>query len=712
MSTTPAEATTTVSQSNDNFLYQMASQLLSGARSYTELAGLAVAGTALVGGSLYYYLNSDVKKRKNPLLDIVDHRDQSREVKDREDGARISNINKTDILLSNCFKDGNTLYELFLKGLKRSNDGDFLGSRKSSKEPFKWLKYSEVNDMAEKIGSAFIYFGMQPAKETCIGIFAKNRPEWVITETACNAYSFVTIPLYDTLGDEAIDFILMQSELKLAVCDDSEKAIQLMKSKSNLQYLIVIDEIKEEVRARADELNVTLYSFAEIQEIGAANMKKPIPPDQNDIATICYTSGTTGQPKGALITHSNIVSIGSSMYLNLEQVLDENEEHRYLSYLPLAHMLERVSQSFVIGNGGKIGFYQGDIKHLSDDLRDLKPTIFCTVPRLLNRIYAKVTSNLDKAPFYKKLLFKWAYNNKEQEVLKGIVRNNSIYDFIFKQIRESLGGCVKFILTGSAPISSDVLHFLRVVCGCHVLEGYGATETGGASGVQIPGESTVGNVGPPFACCMYKLIDVPSMGLVAKRDNRGEICVFGTNIFKGYYKDEEKTKEALDSEGWYHTGDIGSWETNGTLKIVDRVKNIFKLQQGEYVAPEKIENIYVRSKYVAQAFVYGNSYKSSIVGVVVPEETVLYEWAKANNLELNMYNLCADPEVKKLILKDLEVQAKLGGLKGFEKVKDIYLHDELFSIENGLLTPTLKSKRNELQKRFQYELDNMNKLLD
>jgi len=190
---------------------------MSGARSYTELTSLAVAGTALLGGSLYYYLNSNVKKRSNPLLDIIDHRDQSRLVKDRDDEARISNINKTDILLSNCFQDGKTLYELFLRGLKRSNDGEFLGSRKSSKEPFKWLKYSEVNDIAEKVGSAFIHFGLQPSKETCVGIFAKNRAEWVITETACNAYSFVTIPLYDTLGDEAIDFILMQSELRLVV---------------------------------------------------------------------------------------------------------------------------------------------------------------------------------------------------------------------------------------------------------------------------------------------------------------------------------------------------------------------------------------------------------------------------------------------------------------------------------------------------------------
>jgi len=304
-----------------------------------------------------------------------------------------------------------------------------------------------------------------------------------------------------------------------------------------------------------------------------------------------------------------------------------------------------------------------------DDMKEIKPTIFCTVPRLLNRVYVKITENLEKSPIYKKAIFKWAFANKEKEVLKGVVRNDSMYDFAFKQIRESLGGCVKFIVTGSAPISPEVLHFIRVTAGCHVLEGYGATETGGATCVQVPGETTVGNVGPPFLCCLFKLIDIPEMGLVAKRDNKGEICIKGNNVFKGYYKDEEKTKEVVDDDGWYHTGDVGSWAENGTMKVVDRVKNIFKLQQGEYVAPEKIENIYVRSKYVAQVFVYGNSYKSNIVGVVVPEEPVLFEWARDNNVEQDIKKLCMNPEVKKLIMNDLEKQANSGGLKGFEKVK-------------------------------------------
>lgn len=253
------------------------------------------------------------------------------------------------------------------------------------------------------------------------------------------------------------------------------------------------------------------------------------------------------------------------------------------------------------------------------------------------------------------------------------MRNDGIYDFAFKKIRESLGGCCKMIITGSAPISPEILHFLRVVTGCFVVEGYGATETGGACSVQLPGETSVGNIGPPFGCCMYKLIDVPEMNLVVSKDNRGEVCIYGHNVFKGYYKDEEKTKAALDADGWYHSGDIGMFDKNGCLKIVDRVKNIFKLQQGEYIAPEKIENIYVRSKYVAQVFIYGNSLKSSLVSIIVPEETVVYEWAKQNNIEAKFDELCQHPELKKTILKDINQMGKDGGLKGFEQVCFLFL---------------------------------------
>lgn len=673
---------------------------------------VAVAGAALLGGAFYYYLNNKNSAPSYAAPKLIDYKNQTREVKNG-DGARVNSIALTDKPLTCFYEDGKTLYELFLKAQKVSNNGDYLGWKPSANEPYKWLKYSQAADMSQELGSGFIELGLEPAKETFIGIYARNRPEWNLTDLACHTYSYINVPLYDTLGLEAISFILLQTQLRLVVCDDSEKAIQIMNTKSSLEYLIVIENITDEVRTKAADMNIKVFSFDHVREIGKKNLKAPIPPNKDDLTTICYTSGTTGAPKGAKITHENVVSIASSMlvYIKNSGLVKEGQE-KYISYLPLAHMFERVCQTVLLSLGGSIGFYQGDIKKLIDDIKEVQPTIFCTVPRVLNRVYSKISENLENASPLKRAIFKFAFAQKEKEVMKGIVRSDGMFDFAFKQIRQSLGGRCKFVISGSAPISPEVLHFLRVCFGCHVLEGYGATETGGACGVQVPGETTVGNVGPPFLCSSYKLGDVPEMDLVAKRDNRGEILISGANIFKGYYKDEEKTKAALDSDGWYHTGDIGSFAENGTLKIVDRVKNIFKLQQGEYIAPEKIENLYVRSKYVAQVFVYGNSYKSTLVAIIVPEQTVIFEWARENNLELDMEKLCKSKELKKVILQDITKIGKEGGLKGFELAKDIHLHHDLFSVENGLLTPTMKSKRNEMQKYFKAPIDEMYKNSD
>ncbi len=258
-------------------------------------------------------------------------------------------------------------YKIFsLTKLFPLDDGDYLGWKPSESEPFKWLKYSQVGEIAQQIGSAFVHLGLEPAKENFVGIFAKNRPEWCMTACACEAFSIVTVPLYDTLGDEAINFILLQTELKVVVCDDSSKAMHLMNSTSNLKHIVVIEKITDAARDKANEANIQILSLEQLKEIGKNNLKSPVPPKTDDLATICYTSGTTGKPKGALITHANFVSVSSSMLTYVEKAsLLDNEQDRYLSYLPLAHMFERISQATVVGLGGKIGFFQGMLEYFN-----------------------------------------------------------------------------------------------------------------------------------------------------------------------------------------------------------------------------------------------------------------------------------------------------------------------------------------------------------
>ncbi|GLH14816.1 Long-chain-fatty-acid--CoA ligase [Gryllus bimaculatus] len=239
-----------------------------------------------------------------------------------------------------------------------------------------------------------------------------------------------------------------------------------------------------------------------------------------------------------------------------------------------------------------------------------------------------------------------------------------------------------------------------------VVEGYGQTECCAPISLTVQGDHVPEHVGPPVACCCIKLVDVPEMEYYAI-NNQGEVCVKGTNVFQGYYKAEDKTKETIDSDGWHHTGDVGMWLPNGTLKIIDRKKHIFKLSQGEYIVPEKIENIYIRSQYVQQVFVVGESLKSCIVAVVVPDVEVVKGWAQENHIPGTLSVLCNNPEVKKLIMDDMLGWGKDASLKSFEQVKDIYLHPDPFSVQNGLLTPTLKSKRPQLKAYFKPQIEDM-----
>uniref|UniRef100_A0A8C2G2U9 Long-chain-fatty-acid--CoA ligase n=1 Tax=Cyprinus carpio TaxID=7962 RepID=A0A8C2G2U9_CYPCA len=572
-------------------------------------------------------------------------------------------------LLSHFYEDAKTLYEWFHRGLRESNNGPCLGSRKP-KQPYEWLSYSE----------------------------------WTISELACYTYSLISVPLYDTLGTEAISYILDKTCISTVVCDVPEKVKLLLDCVSGRQHsvktLILIENFDTDLVSRAQQCGIDIISLRD------AEVNKPqIPPQPDDLAIICFTSGTTGNPKGAMLTHSNIVSNVSAFIYVTKPTCPIGPQDTHISYLPLAHMFERVVQGVILMHGARIGYFQGDIRILMDDLSTLKPTVFPVVPRLLNRMFDKIYGQVN-SPLKRRIL-EFAFRRKENEMKSGIMRRDSVWDkIIFKKVQASVGGHVRMMITGAAPISAPVLTFLRAALGCHFYEGYGQTECTAGSTATIPGDWTAGHVGAPLPCNDIKLVDVAEMNYYAAK-GEGEVCVRGPNVFKGYLKDPEKTKEALDEDGWVHTGDIGRWLPNGTLKIVDRKKHIFKLAQGEYIAPEKIENIYIRSEAVAQAFVHGDSLQACLVAIIVPDPDFLPGWAKKRGIEGSYEELCKNKEVKKAILEDIVKLGKESGLKSFEQVKDIALHTEMFSIQNGLLTPTLKAKRADLRDCFRKLIDEL-----
>ncbi|XP_070773500.1 long-chain-fatty-acid--CoA ligase 6 isoform X6 [Enoplosus armatus] len=608
-----------------------------------------------------------------------------------EDGGHRSMMGDSSKLLTHYHDDARTMYEVFQRGLHISGDGPCLGSRLPN-QPYKWISYKEVTARAEHLGSGLLHQGCQPNPNQFIGVFAQNRPEWIISELACYTYSMVVVPLYDTLGPDAIRFIINTADISTVICDKVEKAQVLLdnverKETPGLRRIILMDDFDSALVEHAKGCGVHVQAMQEVEALGREHYRKPVPPAPDDLSIVCFTSGTTGNPKGVMLTHGNVVADFSGFLKVTDKVIFPNQDDCLISFLPLAHMFERLIESVVYCHGGRIGFYQGDIRLLPDDMKALRPTIFPVVPRLLNRMYDKIFSQANSP--LKRWLLNFAAKRKGAEVSSGIIRSDSIWDKIFfSKIQASLGGRLRMIITGAAPTSPTVLGFLRAALGCQVYEAYGQTECTAGCTFTTPGDWTTGHVGAPLPCNLIKLVDVPEKNYFASK-GEGEVCVKGPNVFKGYLKDPERTAETLDADGWLHSGDIGKW------------------LPGEYISPEKIENIYIRSQPVAQLYVHGDSLQSCLVGIVVPDPEVMPEWAKKKGI-LGIYkDLCKNTELKKAILEDLVRLGKASGLHSFEQVKNIYIHNEMFSIENGLLTPTLKAKRPELKEFFKAKIDQL-----
>jgi long-chain acyl-CoA synthetase len=564
--------------------------------------------------------------------------------------------------------------------------------------------------------------------------------EWVLAEQAGHAFGAADVPLYDTLGEEAIDFILQQCELNTVFTDVAGlRKLMAVKKEAKGAHLggfkqvVQFEDLGEDgpaLRKACADVGLTLHSFEEVAAAGRANPHKHSPPAPSDLGFICYTSGTTGMPKGAMILHRNMVAMACSA---IKANLGVTQADIHLSYLPLAHIMERLLTSFLYMVGASIGFFQGDTLKLIDDLKALRPTIFPSVPRLWNRIYDRITAGVVEGGAVKSAVFHTAYAGKQYWLRTTGTTHHSVWDrIVFRTIaaRVGLDRC-RLMITGSAPIAPHVMEFLRVVFSTNVVEGYGQTECAAACTLtSVDDQKSMGNVGAPLTCCDVKLVSVPDMGYNVTDTvhgqeldgdkvvnpgiaciGRGEVCVRGFNVFPGYYKDAEKTAEALDSAGWLHTGDVGLWDSNGNLRIIDRKKNIFKLSQGEYVAAEKVETIVIKSALAGQAFVYGDSLHSMLVAIVTPKEDALKSWAKANVAgytaeSMSVKVLCEREDVKKTMLEGLRSMCKEARLQSFEIPKAIHIESGPWSPEN-LLTPSFKLKRAEAKKMYEKHIVRM-----
>ena len=415
-----------------------------------------------------------------------------------------------------------------------------------------------------------------------------------------------------------------------------------------------------------------------------------------------------------MISHKNFVSLVSSLEYSGVTIA---EDEVYLSYLPLAHVFERIVITLCLYKAVKIGLYSGDVQKLKYDLEDLKPTAFASVPRLYNRFYDIIQSEIKKLKGFQRTLVDRAIASKLYYLRSGAYYSHKIYDaLVFNKMKKAFGGKVHLMVTGSAPISRDIIDFLKICCSCPILEGYGQTESTGASFLTAINDPLSGHVGGPLANTEFKLVDVKELGYTCKDVDagtglalpRGEVCIRGHGVFSGYYKDEEKTKEAVDTDGWLHTGDIAELRGNGSIRIIDRKKNIFKLAQGEYVASEKIETVYCQCPVIEEIFIYGDSLQSFLIGFVYPKHKIVMKWAKDKGIEGDFKEILKKEEAKKWILEEMNAEAKKSKLFGFEMARKIHLVEGGFQ-DLELMTTSFKIKRHEAKKCFAKEIAEMYK---
>ncbi|KAK1444976.1 acetyl-CoA synthetase-like protein [Babesia gibsoni] len=597
-----------------------------------------------------------------------------------------------------------TGWDIFQRGLSLDPDAPCFGKREPNEDgtlgEYVFKSYREVEALVQRLGSGLLSLDVMktvtveapgPVYTTMLGIYAANCVEWLISEQVANAFGFTLVPIYDTIGEESILYILKNSDINVVICDFkcAKKLIDVLPKVSESTVRTVVVTGNEKVSPEGT--NVDIILFDEVLERGKKKILPFRPARLEQLNTVSFTSGTSGVPKGVMLTQGQIASLVTVVngHVCSMRGITAHAAKTYLSYLPLAHMYERLYINSSLFVGGKIGVYSGDVKNILDDLGTLKPTVFVSVPRLFFRIHDKVLSNVDKKPCVIRWLFHTALNAKLAKIRKTGNCKHALWDrIVFKRFLSLFGGRVQWMMTGSAPLTPLAYDRLRAIFSTSLVCGYGLTETAAGAFLNRADETDTTHVGGIIPTLEFRLKSLPEFDYSVKDANpRGELLIRGVHVTVGYFRDKQATEENF-KDGWLLTGDIAELLPNGAIRIIDRRKNLFKLVQGEYVSPEKLEGIIISCTLLSQAFVTGKSTEVYPVAIVVPDEAELQYWAKNNGHE----GLSIAEQINKAYDDAM--------VKGFEKCKKIHIEPEPFTIENELLTTTNKLRRHIAKRKF------------
>ena len=586
-----------------------------------------------------------------------------------------------------------TLNQLFFEAVEKFDKADAMLVRVG--EQYTPISHRTLMDRVRRVRYGLTAIGIKRGDR--VAILSENRPEWAIADYACLTSGVTDVPLYPSLPAEQLPYLLRDSGAVVIFVSTEAQAKKLSAIRGEVPTLKTVIAFDEAAGKLAD------MTIAQLEQRGAAGESpartaefraEAMSVQPNDLATIIYTSGTTGEPKGVMLSHDNVYSNVAAT----RNALTMRGDDVSLSFLPLSHILQRMGDYWFLATGTCIAYVDSfDLVPLA--MSQVRPTIAISVPRLYEKMYARVLENALSGGAVKKRIFFWARGVADRwadEKLAGreprgflALQYSIAQKLVFSKLKARTGGRLRYFVSGGAPLAPEINKFFYAA-GLVILEGYGLTETSPVIGVNTPENFRIGTIGKPIDGVEVKIAD------------DGEILTRGPNVMQGYYNKPDATRDTLDADGWFKTGDIGVIE-DGFVRITDRKKDIIVTAGGKNIAPQPIENSVKTNKYVTQAVMIGDKRKFPVM-LVVPNWDNLEKWAKNKNiLWTDRAQLLAMPTVHAKM--DKEVRSKFDGLAGFETPKKIGLLENDFSVDSGELTPTLKVKRRVIDRNYKSVID-------
>ena len=586
-----------------------------------------------------------------------------------------------------------TLNELFNSAVDRYRESEFLRFKAAGE--WRSLTFGEVARRVRELALGLKALGIERGDR--VAIWSENRPEWNLADLAVLAIGAVDVPIYATQTHSQVEYILADSAARAIFVSAAfaEDALEIKSRLPGLEFVISLEEIGEPVVGVEELVDRGRSLYGEQPGLYESMWRAAT---SEDLATILYTSGSTGEPKGVMLTHKNLTAnvVNTARWLRME-----GRRELALTYLPFTHIFERAVWYLYAYTGATIA-YAESIDTVAKNLIEIHPTAMTSVPRMFEKIYARIIERGLAAGFPRRQIFLWALDvgrrwaerkDRGERIGLTLSLQHVIADaLVFKKWREAVGGNIRIFISGGAPLAPEIA-YLFLAAGLPILQGYGLTETSPSVSCNTDTRNRIGTVGP--------IID----GVSVRIEDDGEILVKGDNVMKGYYNRPAENEEAFTTDGWFRTGDIGHIDADSFLVITDRKKDLIKTSGGKYIAPQRLESLIKSSRFVSQVVVVGNARKFASA-LIVPNIELLRGYAQMKGIAYkDPSELITNPRIIDLINRQVDKYTM--ELARFEKVKKVALLEHEFTTESGELTPTLKPRRSVIEKKYSNVIDRL-----